>query len=384
VAERDRPDDDDVEFEFFDEPPTVERPPVEPPAREKRGGGRPPVRPRTPGSSASLPRLALLIGGAIVLAVLLVFWVNSCREGGKQGTYREYLQDVGTVVQASQRVGAQLTDALTTPGITLEDLESSLDGLARQQAQVVTRADELAPPGALAEEQESLVESMQLLANGLVGLREAVSQIQLASDPGEAGATLAGQAGRLVAGQVVYDDLFRARSQQVMRQEEVTGVAVPELVFLSSPDLVGQSSLTELVARLVQGGGGDGGAGGLHGNQIDSVIVMPGDQVLSPDEENQIVASDRLAVQVVVTNSGDFQETQVKVTLTIQQSPQPINKEATIDVINKGQTKTVTFRDFSNVTFAARTNLQAAVVPVEGETNTANNTVEYPVIFTLE
>jgi hypothetical protein len=383
VPERDKPDDDDVEFDFFDEPPTVEKPPVEPP-REKRGGGRPPVRPRTPGGGgASLPRLALLIGGAIILAVLLVFWVNSCREGGKQGTYRDYLRDVGTVVQASQRVGAQLTDALTTPGITLEDLESALDGLSRQQAQVVTRADELAPPGPLVEEQESLVESMQLLANGLIGLKEAVSQIQLASDPNEAGAALAGQAGRLVAGQVVYDDLFRARSQQVMQQEEVSGVAVPELVFLSSPDLAGQSSLTELVTRLTEGGGGDGG-GGLHGNQIDGVIVKPGDQPLSPEEENQIVATDRLAIQVLVTNSGDFQETQVRVTLTIQQSPQPISKEATIDVINQGQTKTVTFRDFSNVTFAARTNLQVAVAPVDGETNTANNTAEYPVIFTLE
>jgi hypothetical protein len=382
VAERDRPDDVDIEFDFFDEPPTVERPPVEP-ARERRGGQPPPVRPRTPGGGASLPRLALLIGAAIVLAVLLVFWVNSCREGGKQGTYRDYLQDVGAVVQASERVGAQLTDALTTPGITLEDLESALDGLARQQAQVVTRADELAPPGPLVEEQESLVESMQLLANGLVGLREAVSQIQLASDPDEAGATLAGQAGRLVAGQIVYDDLFRARSQQVMRAEEVSGVAVPELAFLASPDLIGQGSLTELVARLTQGGGG-GGGGGLHGNQIDGVIVNPGEQQLSPDEENQIVATDRLSIQVLVTNSGDFQETQVRVTLTIQQSPQPINKEATIDVINKGQTKTVTFRDFSNVTFAARTNLQVAVVPVDGETNTANNTAEYPVIFTLE
>ncbi|MEX2421080.1 MAG: hypothetical protein WD670_04610, partial [Actinomycetota bacterium] len=357
-------------------------PPVEPP-REKRGGGPPPVRPRTPGGGgASLPRLALLIGAAIVLAVLLVFWVNSCREGGKQGTYRDYLQDVGTVVQASQRVGAQLTDALTTPGVTLEDLESALDGLARQQAQVVTRADELAPPGPLVEEQESLVESMQLLANGLVGLKEAVSQIQLASDPEEAGASLAGQAGRLVAGQVVYDDLFRARSQQVMQSEEVSGVPVPELVFLSSPELIGQGSLTELIARLTQGGGG--GGGGLHGNQIDGVVVKPGDQPLSPDEENQIVATDRLAIQVLVTNSGDFQETQVRVTLTIQQSPQPINKEATIDVINKGQTKTVTFRDFSNVTFAARTNLQVAISPVDGETNTANNTAEYPVIFTLE
>ena len=57
--------------------------------------------------------------------------------------------------------------------------------------------------------------------------------------------------------------------------------------------------------------------------------------------------------------------------------------EAVIDVINKGKTKMVTFRDFSNVTFAARTSLKVAVKPVTGETNTANNTAEYPVIFTL-
>ena len=382
MAERDKPDDVDIEFDFFDEPPTVESSPSEPPPPKR--GGRPPVRPRTPGRGASLPRLALLIGGVIVLAVVLVFSVNSCRSGKKKGAYDDYMKAVAAVVASSENVGKQLNDVMTTPGIALEEIEAQIGGLAKQQAQVVTRADDLTPPGPLVNEQESLVESMQLLQSGLTGLAQAFSQIQLASDPEQAGATLAGQAGRLVAGQVVYDDLFNARSQQVMKDGGISGVVVPDLSFLPSPDLVSQSSLTELVARLVQGGGGDGGGAGLHGNQIEVVTVQPADQTLSPDEENTIVASDRLAIQVVVKNSGDFQETQVKVTLVIQQSPQPIKKEAVIDVINKGKTKMVTFRDFSNVTFAARTSLKVAVKPVTGETNTANNTAEYPVIFTLE
>ena len=346
------------------------------------------MRPRVPGGGgrASLPRLALLVGGAIILAVVLVFWVNSCREDKKKGSYQDYMQGVSSVLNAAENVGKQFTEALTTPGISLEDLEAKLNGFAQQQAQVGTRADDLTPPGPLVDEQRSLVESMQLFQSGLAGLAQAFGQIQLASNPEQAGATLAGQAGRLTAGQVVYEDLFRARSQQAMKQEGISGVPVPELTFLTSPDLASQNSLAELVARLIQGGGAGNGGGetGLHGNQLDSVTAQPGDQGLSQDQENTIVASDKLAIVVAVKNSGDFQETQVKVTLTIQQSPQPIKKEAVIDVINKGQTKSVTFRDFSNVTFAAREILQVSVKPVQGEANTANNTAEYPVIFTLE
>jgi len=382
VAERDRTDDADIEFDFFDEPATAEHTGAGTEPRATRGGG-PPVRPRAPGSGTPLPRLVFLIAAAIVLAVVLVFWVSSCREGGQRDSYRDYLNGVGQVVASAQGVGEQLAEVLTTPGATLEDVEAQLDGLARQQGQAVARADALTPPGGLVAEQQSLVEAMQLLESGLAGLARAFGQIQLASDPEAEGQTLAGQAGRLVAGQVVYDDLFRARAQEAMRLEDVTGVAVPELTFLQNAELTSQDSLAELVARLVQDGGG-GGGGGLHGNQVDGVRVQPSDETLSPDQENTIVASDRLAIQVLVTNSGDFQESQVRVTLTIQQSGEPIRKQQTIDAINSQETKIVTFRNFTDVVLAAQTTLQAAVRPVESETNTANNTAEYTVIFTLE
>ena len=85
-----------------------------------------------------------------------------------------------------------------------------------------------------------------------------------------------------------------------------------------------------------------------------------------------------------MTNSGENQEVGVKVRLTIPAQPSPIVKNATIDVIDPGETKAVTFSDFPDFPFGEGTTVQVQVLPVPGETNTGNNSAEYPVVFSLE
>jgi hypothetical protein len=387
VSERERTDADaDLEFDFFEDLPTTERSGQPPPPSKPRRSGRPPIRPRAPGGTPQL-RLAALVIGAIALAVIVVFWVTSCRGDSATDSFADYMASVGSVVQEANGIGSKLGDVITSRGASLDEIDAQLNGLAEQQSQVVARASGLEPPGSLINEQQSLVESMQLLESGLVGLQQAFSQVQLASDASTEGSALASQAARLVAGEVVYEDLFRARSQQIMQSEDITGVAVPELTFLEVPDLISQSSLTAFVERLISGGTGtDGEAApaGLHGNGIESVQVQPSGETLSQTDENTIAASDQLQFLVNVTNSGEFQETQVPVTLVIQFSGGPIRKSQEIEVINPNQTTTVTFEDFANITFGEPTTLKVSVKPVPGEENTANNTAEFPVIFTLE
>jgi hypothetical protein len=388
VSERERTDaDPDLEFDFFEDLPTTERAPRQPPGpppKQKRPGG-PPGRPRGPRGGTPILRLAALVGGAIVVAVVVVLWVTSCTSDGAKDSYADYMSDVGEVVTESNSIGEELSTVITSRGATLDDIDAQLDGLATQQAQVVAQASSLEPPGALLNQQQSLVESMQLLESGLAGLQQAFSQVQLASNADTEGQTLAQQAARLVAGEVVYTDLFRAQAQDVMSSEDVTGVAVPELDFLQAADLVSQGSLTAFVERLIEGGGTTGEpAAGLHGNGIDDVGVQPSGETLSQTDENTIAASDQLQFLVTVTNSGEFQETQVPVTLVIQFSGGPIRKTEEIDVINPNQTTTVTFSDFANITFGEPTTLMVSVKPVPGEENTSNNSAEFPVIFTLE
>jgi hypothetical protein len=372
--ERTDPQQTDIEFDFFDDSPTAEASERE---RTPRRGPRMPTRPPT-GGQPSLFRLGILIAGAILLAVVLVIWVNSCRAGQKKGEYRDYMEAVAGRASESEQVGKQLNQLITTPGIKLQDLRDELDGLKQHAGQILTSARGLDPPGPLRDEQESLVEALEFRLSGLNGLAEAFSQVQGTRESGEAGRRLAIPAQRLVASDVVYADLFYEGSRAVMDKEGVKGIPIPESTFVQNADLASPTAWTLIVERLTR----SPKAGGLHGNQLAGVIVQPGQQQLSPTEDNTVKASDRLSFQVLVKNSGESQETQVQVSIVIQQTP-TIRKTQVIDLINPGETKTVIFRDLGQVTFGARSTLKVNVEPVAEESNTANNTAEYQIIFTL-
>jgi hypothetical protein len=375
VVDREKSDpQSDIEFDFFDESPTAESE-----TRKKDGPpGRRPKLPKRPPGGAQLYRLGLLIAGAILLAVILILVVNNCRGDQKQSAYEGYIEDVSGVASESAEIGRQLNNRLTTPGIRLEQLRSDVEGLQEQQEQTLRRAEELSPPGPLVEQQEALVETMQFRVNGLAGLARGLQLVAQTEDPQESGANLANQAQRLVASDVVYADAFRAASQSVLEQQDVTNVAIPASVFVQNPEFGSPALWTQTVRRLTRGPE----AGGIRGNGIVAVRVQPGGQELAEGEDNTVEQSADLAFEVLVENSGESQETQVQVTLIVRQDPQ-IRQEQTIDVINPGETKTVTFTGFENLEFSAQTTLQVQVEPVEGERNTNNNTVEYPIIFTL-
>jgi uncharacterized protein YoxC len=363
----------DIEFDFFDESPTAESAP-----RRGLPRRRLPKRPPTPPGGPQLYRLGVLIAGAIVLAVILILVVQSCRSNQKQSEYEGYVDDVSGIASASEELGGQLNTSLTTPGITLEDLRGDVEGLRDQQEQLLRSAQELQPPGPLLEQQESLVETMQFRVNGLAGLATALAQVAQSSNAEQTGAALASQAQRLVASDIVYADAFEEPTARVLEDENIGDVPVPGSKFVQNPEFASPNAWGLIVQRLTQSPEG----GGLHGNGIQAVRALPGGEELSPSADNTVVASDSLAFEVVVENSGDSQETQVAVRLVIQQNPR-IRKEQQIDLINPGETETVTFRDIGNVTFSTRTTMIVTVEPVPGETNEDNNSAQYRVIFTL-
>jgi hypothetical protein len=380
VSERERTDPSrrpstDIEFDFFDESSTAEAAREGAPRRRRRLPTRPPAPPGGP----QLYRLGILIAGAIILAVILILVVNSCRANQKEAEYRDYVEDVGEVVSQSDALGRQLNQRLNTPGIRLEDLRGAVEGLSRQQEQVLSRAQELSPPGPLVQQQEELIQTMQLRVNGLDGLATAFARVAEVQNAQRAGQLLAQQANRLVASDVVYDDLFETPTMEVLEQQDVSDIVVPDSNFARNPDLGSPTQWELVVQRLTQ----TPQSGGLRGNGIVGVVAQPGNQQLSQGEDNTVRASESLSFEVRVQNSGDTQETQVRVRLTIQQSPEPIRREQVIDSINPGQTVTVTFRDPGQVSFETDATLQVQVEPVPGETNTNNNTAEYPVTFTL-
>jgi hypothetical protein len=72
----------------------------------------------------------------------------------------------------------------------------------------------------------------------------------------------------------------------------------------------------------------------------------------------------------------------VEVKLTIP-ADTPITKTGKIDLIEAGETQTISFRNFGEAPIGEELQLKVEVTPVEGEENTSNNTYEYPIIFSL-
>ena len=376
--------DTDFEFDFFEEPETQEAPGRS--DRSRRGPRMPrgPIRPRT--GFTPLLRLLGLIAFAILIVVLLLLWVQSCQEDKKHNAYSDYMTSMSAIARDSERVGRELSDALTTPGIKPAELQKQLAGLAQQQEIGVDRARKLDPPGPLLDSHERSVEALVFRADGLAGLAEAFRRTQGSKDAAAAGALLASQAERFVASDVVWDDLFKGPSVIVLRNEDISGVEVPDSNFIQTPDLASTRSMVPIWERI-NGSAASGSTGGtpsgLHGTNIESVKVVPGGQTLSESTENTVEASTDLGFVVAVANGGDSQEVKIEVTLTIQQSPTPIVKKQTIDIINPDETKQVVFRDFPSVDFGERRIMRIDVDPVPGEQRTNNNSAEYPIIFSL-
>jgi len=368
----------DIEFDFFDEPETEE---AAPRARPSRRGPRPPARP--PAGLTPLLRLVGLVAFAILIVVLLVFWGQSCRAADKRDAYREYMSSVRQIAEASEQIGQELNTTLTTPGIKQDELEQSLSGFTQQQEQGISRARDLGPPGLLRLQHQQAVEALELRASGLSRLLDGFRQTADSEDPAAAGEVLAMQVQRLLASDVIWDDLFKEPAIAELQSQEIGGVEVPDSNFLPNADLATQRGMTPIWRRIRSAATG-GQPAGKHGNGLVSVKALPSGTVLQPDVDNTVTATADLSFEVVIENSGDSQEVQVPVQLTVQQSPSPIVKTAMVDLINSGEQKTVVFRQLGQIVqFAQKTNVKVQIKPVPGERNTANNAASYSVIFTL-
>ena len=379
-------DDDILDFDFFDEeePPSWEEPSTGGP-RPPRGRGPRPPRPRfrAPGNLTPLLRLVGLIALAILIVVLLAVWIEGCSASKKHDRYANYMTDIGTIGTASAKLGDQLSTLLTTPGLNEEDLDAKLGGYVQAAQSQQQKAEGLRPPGPLNDANGAAIQSLGLRVLGLQGLQAAFKQTSGSSDATAAGEQLAAQGQRLTASDVVWADLFKSPAQGVLQDEGVDGVQVPSSVFVPTLDLVTQKSMAAIWQRI-QGASTGGTPTGAHGSGISYVKALPSGQLLSTTTQTTIKVTQQLAFEVGVTDTGDSQEVRIKVTLTIPNpTGKPIVKTATIPLIDPGETKAVTFATGGNVPFGEQISVKVDVNPVKGETNTSNNTYEYPVIFSL-
>jgi hypothetical protein len=381
--------DDDIQFDFFEDEPATSETAQTSRVRIRRGGSNGNGTPKSFGPPRGPGPLLRLLGVvAVVIGVVLLFGVliNSCASSSRKDSYADYMQDVQQIATQSTANGTQLAKALTTPGASAQKIEQKIRGIAAQEQQNVNRAQGLDAPGRLRPANGHLGDALTLRVSGLAGLAAAFkSTAGSKSDDEEAldrdSALLAAQASRLVASDIVWDDLFHALALQQLQADNVEGVTVPESHIVTNSELVSAAGMKLVLQRIRADTSGDNVP---HGTNIESVKAQPGDQTLTPGQLNTVTATTELSFDVTVLDSGQAQEVGIDVTLTLNQGTgKPIVKTEQIPIINPGESVTVTFDGLGDVQFARRTTVNVDVEAVPGELTKTNNSAEYQVIFTL-
>jgi hypothetical protein len=384
-------DDDPIEFDFFDEPETVETterrrlPRLEMPGGRGGGGERPPRPPlRAPTGLVPLARLVGLIAIAIAVVVGLVFWVGSCQGKSKHDEYASYVDKVKALANSDKTLGETFSGKLISPGLKQSDLENLLQQYAQQEQQSYTQAQQIRPPGPLRAAHQNLVNALELRAKGFAGLGDALARANIKKDATGVADALTTEGQVLSAGDVVWEQLYRIPATQQLEKIGVKGVAIPKSKLIANTDLVSARSFSLLLTRL--GGTSTTPVTGKHGDGLVSVRVTPQGTDLSSSSPTTVTVSQDLTMTATVEDSGDSAETNVPVTPTIAAGGKQIYKKTkTIAVIAAAEQRTVAFTGFSvpPTAFASPATVTVFVSPVPGEQNLTNNKGVYSILFTL-
>jgi hypothetical protein len=379
--------DDETQVEFFEEPETLEAP-----GRQRRrirpprpGGPRRPSPP--PPGAVALARLAGLVALAIAVVVGLVFWVGSCQGKSKHDEYASYMNDLRPIADDSARTGAEFTNALGSAKLTLAGLQSKLQEWSHEQQQAYDDALRLRPPGPLQAAHQQALATFQLRAIGLAGLADALARAGSKSDSDVAN-SLAGQAQTLTASDLVWANLFHLPAAAALKQSGVKGVIAPPSQIVPNPVVISPDSFLTVYQRLKVANTGGKPPSGLHGSELNKTEAASGGSTkeLSTSSPTTVDVSPDLAFNVTFTDSGNFQEVKVPVTLTVKVFGKTVlNRTKTVDSIDAKQTTTVSFGNLQLPTsaFSANARVSVEIGKVPGEVRLENNSASYPVFFSL-
>ena len=340
-------------------------------------------RRKPPGGPSPLVRVILILVAVLVLVLITSLGIKSCLNNKKVGEYRDYFNEVGEIVKDSDDLGKQLSDMFQKPDEAVrQSMEAKLAEFQMASEDHLARAKAVNPPDQFKEENEWFVATMQIRARGLKDLQPALLNALEARD-NQAGAAQVSHAMLiLLTSDVAYDEFFYQRCQQVLKDEKITDIKVPQSKFLKDPALASPQTAVTVLERLK--GGPTAQVSGLHGVSVVGVKAKPSGMALATDSENSLKASDSMTFEVEIENQGEATETDVLVSLSLTAPgrPSPQKVDGRVPTIAPGERRTIELSGLAAEANSQPALLRAEAGPVPGEANTQNNVQEYKIIFT--
>jgi hypothetical protein len=367
---------------FFDEDDEQPRRTTPRPRRARPAGGGGVA---TTDSQTLMIRRAVAAGLGLLVLVLLIIAVKSCRDSAHENALRDYNQQISSIgSDSAKQVGAPFFQLLTEGGAP-QDLQTNISSYRVQAEQQYDQAAKLDVPDDMKGAQQSALMALEWRRDGL---EKIASQITTAlGDQGETAdaaiKSIAGQMEVFLASDVAWQTRVVPFVKNALDQGGVAGQRIGSSQFL--PDLSWlqpQTIATVLDQQLSSGSNGSGQptGPGLHGTGIDSTTY--GDTTLQPGATNRLTFQPNQPFVVKFTNQGENDEFDIKVTVRISSdSGSPITLSKTVPKLVPQESATVELPLDRTPPLDTAVTIRTTVAKVPGETKLDNNKSEYPALF---
>ena len=327
-------------------------------------------------------RRLIALGVGVLLLILVLLGVRGCLDARKERSFDYYLRDLSAIVANTGQLSNALFVEQLGPNSELSEVQfQAAIGADRGTADdLLRRVEGLDTPDQLAAAQDDLVLAYGLRADAMSGIAEQIPNA-LGDDPQDALTALAADMRSLLASDVLYARA-KADLEATLEAEDYTPEEpVPDSVFLPEPvDVwIDDLALGGVLAKVAENTGA--APGGLHGTELVSTIIKPGNVQLLPDQENTVSAGGEIELEVSVLNGGESDEADVTVSYVLSGGGLPIEGQASIPRIGAGNTEPVALAIQGELAKDTPLTLTVTVQPVPGELLLENNESLYTVVF---
>jgi hypothetical protein len=335
---------------------------------------RPPRRERPqrrPERQQIMLRRALALGGGLILLILLVLGVKGCLDARANRELSDYARDVAQIVEETQQTSKSFFGKFEDPGnLSVTDFVDQVNADRSALDTYATRIDDLNTPGDMSEAQSNLELAYQLRARAMEEIAAKMPTALGDAGAEKAMAGIAKQMQKLLAADVIYEQVVRPEVDGVLAANGISDSDLPKSTFLADEKWLEESAVSDALGSV---SGATGAATpGTHGTELVGVSVNESELVEGAPVT--VTAEEGVEVEVSVQNQGESAESGVAVSVTVEGN----TIEGEISEIEVGETGTVSIP--LTPAPSGEVTLEVEVEPLPGENFTENNEATYTLI----
>jgi hypothetical protein len=335
---------------------------------------RPPRRERPkrrPERQQIMLRRRLALGGGLVLLILIVLGVKGCLDARANRELSDYARNVAAIVDETQQTSDAFFQRLEEPdGASVTDFVDQVEADRSAVDGQASRIDGLSTPGDMSHAQANLELAYRLRANAMDEIAEKMSTALGDAGAEKAMAGIAKQMQKLLASDVVYEQVVRPEVDDVLASNGISDSDLPKSTFLPDEKWLDESTVSDALGAV---SGGSTSVSGVHGTEIAGVTVN-GTELIE-GAPTTIAGEESVVVEVGVRNPLESTESGVNVAVTYEGN----TVKGDIDELPAGETGTAEI----SLTPApsGEVTIEIEVEAVPGEEVLENNEATYTLLI---